>query len=159
MLSASPSLAGELWLTVDVTTEAEEKKVHLEIPYEWTDVVNLDEDGLKSEDLAKIAKALPEGKDQQVLDATQDGDHVVVHLYHRPDAEGPPGTLFFMDSSGSNIELPIALVAQMAPMAAAMSQHSSAVDVGKCLAKLGGMRPFTMVRIDSPTEKVELGVR
>ena len=82
-------------------------------------------------------------------------------LSHRPDGTGPVGKTFFVtSSSGENtMEVPLALLVQMAPMAAALSGETGAVDIAKCISRLDQMRPFTLLTVKSPVENVEIGVR
>jgi hypothetical protein len=158
---AGTAWAGELWLAVDVEVPAEKKKVHIEIPYTWLEVLNLDDEGLEKAALEKAVKGLEEGAKTTLVDGKEGDDVVRVVLSHRPDSKGPVGTTFFMETTtgDQNMAVPLSLLVQMAPMAAAMSGESGAVDIGKCLTKLDEMRPFTLLTVDSPSEHVEIGVR
>ena len=161
ILASSQAVAGQLWLGVDVTTASADKKVHIEIPYDWMDVLNVENEGLEKEALDKVAEALVEGKSQQVIEVTQGEDHIVIAMHHRSIPKGAPSTVFYVKNEGAekNMEVPLAMLVQMAPMAAAMSGQDGAIDIGKCLQKLGGMQPFTLIKVVAPGESMEIGVR
>jgi len=161
MMLGVEAAAGEYWLALDVDAPSEQRKIHLEVPYVWLDLVQLEGKDMEKAALDKVAKTLDEGQKKPIFDATQGEERVRVSLAHRPDGTGPLAKTFFVSSSSGekNMEVPLEMVVQIAPMAAALTGETGAVDLGKMLGKLDQMRPFTLMVVEERGERVEIGVR